>query len=231
MILASVLFCILLLPLSEDAYLPVVWNMALMLWNVFMNSEDLASAPYSSTRMNANFLSLFLNVVTKICRMSRVGCLLLDGNSKGYEVAEYIAIKVKLNPRMLLTLKTAKSIWSIKPGSKFDTSMVVSLVILSALVKRKIGQGYSKSWIFYRRTSMSTFIFILFRLAIDTWPNHWYLSWEICFDRAQTMEQQHSFFFGGWLWRYPFENSLNCFGSGKVISNNNLEGQKSYNVK
>ena len=42
--------------------------------------------------------------------MSRGGGLLLDGNPKGYEVAEHIATKVEVNPRMLSTLKNEKSI-------------------------------------------------------------------------------------------------------------------------
>ena len=37
--------------------------------------------------------------------MSRSGRLLLDGNPNGYEVAERIATKVVVNPRMLSTLK------------------------------------------------------------------------------------------------------------------------------
>ena len=51
--------------------------------------------------------------------MSRGGRLLLDGNPKGYEVSEHIATKVEVNPRMLSTLKNAKSISSMNPGGKF----------------------------------------------------------------------------------------------------------------
>ena len=40
--------------------------------------------------------------------MSRGRRLLLDGNTKGYEVAEYISTKVEVNPRMLSTLKNEK---------------------------------------------------------------------------------------------------------------------------
>ena len=80
--------------------------MMFMLWHVFINSDDLASAPSSSTLMNATFLSRFLNVVIRNLRMSRGGRLLLDGNPKGYEVAEHIATVVEVNPRMLSTLKT-----------------------------------------------------------------------------------------------------------------------------
>ena len=60
--------------------------------------------------MNANVLSLLLNVVTRNFRMSRGGCLLLDGNPKGYKVADHVATGVEANPRMLSTLKNAKSI-------------------------------------------------------------------------------------------------------------------------
>ena len=84
--------------------------MMFMLWHVLINSEDLASAPSSSTLMNTTFLSLFLNVATINFRMSRGGRLLLDGNPKGYEVAEHIATKVEVNTRVLLTFKNAKSI-------------------------------------------------------------------------------------------------------------------------
>ena len=45
-ILASVLLGLSLLPLREEAYPPVVWNIMFMLCHVFMNSEDIDSAPY-----------------------------------------------------------------------------------------------------------------------------------------------------------------------------------------
>ena len=44
----------------------------------------------------------------------------------------------------------------------FETSVVGPLVILVHLVKRKIGQGYSKSGIFSGRLSMSPFLGISF---------------------------------------------------------------------
>ena len=75
--------------------------MMFMLWHVFMNSEDLNSVPSSSALMNATFLSLFINVVTRNFRMSRGGHLILDGNPKGYEVVEHISTKVEVNPLML----------------------------------------------------------------------------------------------------------------------------------
>ena len=58
LLLPSVLFGLSLLPLSEYEYPPVVWTMMLILCHDFTNSEYLASAPSSSTWMNANFLIL-----------------------------------------------------------------------------------------------------------------------------------------------------------------------------
>ena len=49
-------------------------------------------------------------MVTRNFRISIGGRLLLDGNPKGYEVAEHIAKKVEVNSRILSTLKNAKSI-------------------------------------------------------------------------------------------------------------------------
>ena len=45
----------------------------------------------------------------------------------------------------------------------FETSVVGPLVILIALAKRQIGQGYSKSGWFSGRPSMSPFISIFFK--------------------------------------------------------------------
>ena len=81
-----------------------------MLWHVLINSDDLSSAPSSSTLMNANFLSRFLNAVTIYFRMSKGGLLLLGGSSNGYEVAEHIAKKIEVNPQMLSTVKKEKYI-------------------------------------------------------------------------------------------------------------------------
>ena len=72
----------------------------------------------------------------------------MGGNPKVCEVGEHIAIKVEVNPRMLSTLKEGKFIWSTKKGGNFETSVVGPLVILVALVKRQIVQGYFKSGIF-----------------------------------------------------------------------------------
>ena len=62
--------------------------------------------------------------MTSNFRMSRGGRLHLDGNPKGYEVAEHIATKVEVNPRMISTLKNAKSIRSMNLGGDFETSVV-----------------------------------------------------------------------------------------------------------
>ena len=104
-ILSSFLLGLSLLPLREEASQPIVFTVVFMLWHFFINSEYLDSAPYSSTLINATLLSWLLNVVTRTFRMSRGGSLLLDGNPKGYEVAENIATKVEVNPRMISTLK------------------------------------------------------------------------------------------------------------------------------
>ena len=55
-ILTSVLFGISLFPLSEVSSPPVVWIVVFILWHVLIDSEDLASATYLSTRMNTTFL-------------------------------------------------------------------------------------------------------------------------------------------------------------------------------
>ena len=105
--------------MREDESPPLVWTMMFMLWHVLMSSEGLASYPYSSTCMNATFLSWSLNVVTRKFSMSRGVHFLLDGNPKGCEVAEHIATQFEVNPWMLSTLKKVDEIWSIKPGAKF----------------------------------------------------------------------------------------------------------------
>ena len=130
--------------LSKDTYPPVVRNRMFMLWHLLKYLEDLASDPSSSTQMNANFLSWLLNEVTIIFNISRDGRLILDGNPKGHELAEHIATKVEVNPQIILTLKIEKSIWIMKPGANFETSMVVPLWILVALVNIQIGKCPSK---------------------------------------------------------------------------------------
>ena len=157
-ILSSVLLGISILPLREEASPPLVWNMMFMLWHVFINSKDIASAPSSSTPMNAAFLYLFLNVVTRNFRMSRGGRLLMHVNTNRYEVAEHIATKVEVNQRMLSALKNAKSVWSMNPGANFVTSVVGPLGILAALVIRQICQGSSNSRRFYGRPPQVLFL-------------------------------------------------------------------------
>ena len=144
--------------------------MMFMLWHILINSDDLASTPYSSTLMNATFISRFLNVVTRNLRMSRGGSLLLDGNTKGYELAEHIATKLEVNPRMLSTSKNAKSILSMNPGANFETSVVGPLGILVALVNRQIGQGSYNPGIFSGSPSMSPFLAIRFSRVIEKQP-------------------------------------------------------------
>ena len=66
--------------------------------------------------------------------------------------------------------------------------MVVPLVILVALVKRKIGQGYSNSGRFSGRPSMSPFLAICFILVIDTRTKKLTNKLiEICFEGVQTV--------------------------------------------
>ena len=118
--------------------------------------------------MNATFLSSFINVVTINLRMSRGGRLLLDGNPNGYEVAEHIATKVEVNPRMHSTLKNSESILSMNPGEIFGTSVVGPLGFLVSLVKRQIGQGSSNSGRFSGIPSMINFLAIRFSQVIET---------------------------------------------------------------
>ena len=120
-ILPSVLSGLSLLPLMEEASPSVVWTMMIMLGYILISSDFFASAPSSSTLINATFLSWFKNLVTRNFRMSRRVRLLMDGNPKGCEIAYYIATKVELNPQMILTLKNEKSIWSMNPGETFET--------------------------------------------------------------------------------------------------------------
>ena len=56
----------------------------------------------------------------------------------------------------------------MKPGANFETSVVGPMGILVALVKRKIGQVYSRSGRFSGRPSVSTFLATSFSLGIDT---------------------------------------------------------------
>ena len=182
--------------------------------------------------MNATFLYWFLNVLTSNLRVSRGGLLIIDGNPKGYEVSEHIDTKFEVNPRMLSTLKKAKSIWSMKPEANFETSVVGLLVILVALSKRQIWQGYSKSGRFSGRPSMSHFLVICFSLVIETLPKRWWIIWEIVLLKVhRQLGKQYSCIFEGWIWQFLFEDSKYCLESTRVISMKNCEGQQSHNVQ
>ena len=147
--------------------------------------------------MNVTFFYWFLNVVTRNFRMSWGGRLILDGNPKGCEVSEHIATKFKVNPRILSTLKNAKSIWSMNPGANFETSVVGTLVFLVDLVRRKIGQVSYKSGRFVGEPYTSPFLAIIFSLAIETWPKFWRISWERSFEISQKVGK-HIFLF---IWK------------------------------
>ena len=67
--------------------------------------------------------------------MSRVYRLIMDGNPKVYEVAEYIATKFELNSRMLSTLKNEKMYLKHKPRRKFGDINGHNSVIFSCLVQ------------------------------------------------------------------------------------------------
>ena len=182
MVLASLLSGLSLLPLREDLSPPVVWTIMFIIWHVFMNSEYISSAPYSSTPMNTTFLSWLINEVTINFRISRGGIFLLDRNTKGDELSYHITTKVEVNPRMLSILKNEKSIWIMNPGANFETSKVGTMGILFALFITHIGQGCYNSGRFYGRPSKSHFIAIHFSLVITTRPKHWWISWDrFCF--------------------------------------------------
>ena len=59
-----------------------------------------------------------------------------------YDVADHIATDFEVNPRMISTLKNAKSICSMNPEAKFEISMVGNLGFLVALFRIQKGQGY-----------------------------------------------------------------------------------------
>ena len=68
-----------------------------------MNRVDLIEAPTVGCQI------VDLKEVSNL-RMSRGGRLDLDGNPKGYKVAEHIATRVEVNPQMLSTLKNEEYI-------------------------------------------------------------------------------------------------------------------------
>ena len=57
--------------------------------------------------------------MTRRFRMIRGGRLFLNGNPKGYEVAEHTAKKVDVNPQILSTLKNIKIHMKHEPRGKF----------------------------------------------------------------------------------------------------------------
>ena len=102
--------------LNEYSSTPLVWTMISMLLHALINSEDISSAPYQYTQLNATLLSWFPNLVTSNLTISRCVCLILYLNPKGYEVSEHTSTKFKANLRMLSTLKKTKNNWSMKLG-------------------------------------------------------------------------------------------------------------------
>ena len=57
--------------------------------------------------------------MTRNFRVSRGGRLLLDGNPKGCDVAEHVATKVEVFPRMLSALKNSKIHMKHEPRGNF----------------------------------------------------------------------------------------------------------------
>ena len=96
--------------------------------------------------MNDTFLSWFLNVVTRNFRMSRGGRLHLDGNKKGYELAEHISTKVEVNPRMLSTFVAICSATSYPFGFP-SRSKRPTLYILKFLVTKLRNQDNKVAFI------------------------------------------------------------------------------------
>ena len=148
-----------------------------MLWCAFINSEDLYSAPSSSIRMGATFLSLSFNMLINFFRISRGGSLLLDWNTKKCEVEEHTSTKVEVKPSMISTLKNEKSIWITKPGEKFDTTMLLPMVILFDLFNIQTVQGYSKSDKLFGRTFMIPFFSIFCNLEMEILIKRLWKSW------------------------------------------------------
>ena len=161
--------------------------MIFILWHVFMNSEDLDRVSYSSNWMNTTLWSWFLNLVTSHFIISRGRCFLPGVSPQGYEVEEHIATKVKINPRIISTLKNAKCIFSMNRRKLFETSMVEPLVILVALVRKQTGKGFSKSRIFVGKPSISPFRSFHFILETEKLPNQWWIRWESFLNKAQTV--------------------------------------------
>ena len=91
--------------------------------HVLRSSEDLASAPSSSTLINTTLLYLFFKAETRNFNVSIWGLLILDRNSNVYEVEVHTSKIIEANPLIILTLKKVKSSQRLKPGSKLDRSI------------------------------------------------------------------------------------------------------------
>ena len=128
--------------------------------------------------MDKTWLNLLFNVVTSNFKISRGGILLLDGNPNGYDLAEYTTKKVDANIQMISTLKNTKYVWSMKSGSKFDTSMVVPMGMLVDLVNSPIGKNYSKSGKYVVTPFMRTLFVIHWNIESKTQPRCWWKIWE-----------------------------------------------------
>ena len=134
--------------------------------------------------------------MTSNFKISRVVLLIIYGKTNGYDVADHIATKVEVNPWILSTLKNKKSIWSMKPGRGFEKSMVRPLGILFSWANKQIWNGYFKSGNFFGRPFMRFFL-VCINLEIETWPNHSRTSWEMFFERLQTVGTTISMFWLG----------------------------------
>ena len=95
-----------------------------MLWNVFMNSEDLLSDLSSSPLINANFLYWLLNVLIINLRVSRGRRLLLDGNPEEYELEEIYSHTSRGKSKDDFNIKKCKIYLKQKPRENVETSMV-----------------------------------------------------------------------------------------------------------
>ena len=111
-------------------------------------------------------------------RISRCGCLLLYINPKGYEVAEHKATKVELNPRMILTLKNEKSIWSMNTGAKFWDISGFTCGNFSYLGQEKNRAGLFQVSDICCETLHESFYCQFFGLSIETLSKFWLISWE-----------------------------------------------------
>ena len=111
----------------------------------------------------------------------------------------------------------------------FDIVMEILFdLILVALVKRKIVQGYSKLGRFYGRPSMSPFLAIRFSLVIDTLPKSWWISWKMLFWKCTDSWDNNIPISVRVYLEHFYLNIVKIFEAGRVISKNYLEGQQSH---